>query len=196
MIRVMPLKKHHETHRETILKFIGLVGILLTYFGYMSWQYGAAVGAKSALLTWSFFVLCTPVADGGFLLAFPIRLLFGLRMLYTQILIWFLAIGINALMILLDPKAYELVFITTLLKKILLEPFPYWGILAISLLGTLLSIYFGDEMIDVTSHKHRIKHHKHSFVYQTILVLAFGALTFVAYYHLLSSLGISVTNII
>ncbi len=184
----------HETHKETLLKFVALVVILLSYFLYMSLKYDASTGFGVAILTWSFFVLCTPVADGGFILAFPIRLLFKIRMSITQIVLWFVAIGINVFMLSITPGTYELSFLTKLLKHILSEPYPYWSILIISALGTFLSIYFGDEMMDVTSHKDRELNHHHGMKYRTILILGLGILTVVAYYYLLSSLGVSIPN--
>jgi hypothetical protein len=46
------------------------------YFLYMSWMYDAAGVYAVALLEWNFFVLCTPSADGDFIMTFPMRLLF------------------------------------------------------------------------------------------------------------------------
>ncbi len=180
----------HETHRETLLKFIALALILVAYFLYMSWKYDASTGFSVALLTWSFFVLCTPVADGGFILAFPIRLLFGIKMSITQVVLWFVAIVINIFMLVSASSTYDLTFLTRLLKHILTMPYPYWSILMLSAAGTLLSIYFGDEMMDVASHKNRVLHHRHGLKYQTILVAGLGILTVVSYYYLLISLNI------
>lgn len=180
----------HKTHFETLLKFIALLGILIAYFLYMSWKYDASTGFSVALITWSFFVLCTPIADGGFILAFPIRLLFGIKMSITQIVLWFVAIALNIFILTTSPSTYDLTFLTKLLKHILTQPYPYWSILILSAMGTLLSIYFGDEMMDVTSHKKREIFHRHGFKYKTILVVGLGILTIVAYYYLLSSLNI------
>ncbi len=180
----------HVTHRETLLKFIFLLLILVAYFLYMSWKYDTSTGFGVVVLTWSFFVLCTPVADGGFILAFPIRLLFKIKMAVTQAVLWFVAVGINILMFATNPDIYQLTFLTKLLEKILSEPYPYWSILIISALGTFLSIYFGDEMMDVTTHKNRALSHRHGFKYRTILVLGLGILAVVAYYYLLNSLNI------
>lgn len=182
----------NQTHKETIFKFLGLIFILVAYFGYVSWKFDAATGFGLALLTWSFFVLCTPVADGGFIIAFPIRLLFGIKMATTQAIVWFIAIGINLYMLTASKDTYQLTFLTQLLEHILTQAYPYWSILLISIVGTFLSIYFGDEMMDVASHKNRDKHHKHGFKYRLVLVLGLGVLTIVAYYYLLSSLNISI----
>lgn len=181
----------HQTHKETLIKFLVLISILVGYFFYMSWKYDASTGLGLSILTWSFFVLCTPVADGGFILALPIRLLFGIKMTITQVVIWFLAVGINVYMLATSEDTYELTFITQLLHQILTQAYPYWGILLISATGTLLSIYFGDEMIDVTTQQAREKHHQHGFKYRAVLVLGLSVLTVVAYYELLHSLNIT-----
>lgn len=185
----------HETHRETLLRFLALVLILVGYFAYMSWKYDASTGFTVSLLTWSFFVLCTPVADGGFILAFPVRLLFGIKMSVTQVVLWFVAIAINIFMLITAANSYELTFLTRLLKHILTVPYPYWSILILSAAGTLLSIYFGDEMMDVTSHRDRVIHHRHGLKYRIILVAGLGILTVVSYYHLLNSLNITLPEV-
>lgn len=186
-------RKYHlanQTHKETLFKFIGLIAVLIGYFGYVSWKYDFSTGFGLSLLTWSFFVLCTPIADGGFLIAFPVRILFGVKMFITQIILWFIAISVNLYFLFFSVTTYHLNFLTRLLHHILTEPIPYWSILAISALGTLLSVYFGDEMIDVTTHKNREKYHQHGFTYRVILIIGMGMVTITAYYHLLSSLGI------
>lgn len=180
----------HETHRETLFKFIALALFLIGYFLYMSWKHEASTGFAVALLTWSFFVLCTPVADGGFILAFPVRLLFGINMSITQVVLWFVAIGLNIFMLISSSDTYDLTFLTRLLKHILTTPYPYWSILILSAMGTFLSIYFGDEMMDVTSHKDRVKHHRHGAKYRSVLVAGLSILTVVSYYYLLNSLHI------
>jgi len=186
------IKFHHknETHSESLFKFLALISIVIAYFLYMSWKYDASTGLGVSILTWSFFVLCTPVADGGFILAFPIRLLFKIKMSITQAVLWFVAVGLNIFYMSVSPSSYDLTFITKLLKHILSEPYPYWSILIISALGTFLSIFFGDEMMDVASHKEREANHRHGAKYRTIIVLGLGVLTVVAYYYLLSSLNV------
>ena len=158
----------------------------------MSWKYDASTGFGVAILTWSFFVLCTPVADGGFIVAFPVRLLFGVKMAITQVIIWFIAVGINLVMLWQFRGTYELTFLTSLLEKILTVPYPYWSILLISATGTLLSIYFGDEMMDVTSHRDRKKHHAHGMKLRILITVGIGVLIVFAYYQLLSGLQIEI----
>ncbi|ADE53312.1 hypothetical protein [Coraliomargarita akajimensis] len=182
----------HPTHRETILKFSALIALLLGYFLWMSWKYDASTGFGLAILTWSFFVLCTPIADGGFIIAFPVRLLFGIKMAITQVIIWFIAVGVNVVFLWKFRSTYDLTFLTSLLEKILTVPYPYWSILIISATGTLLSIYFGDEMMDVTAHHERERHHTHGMKLRILITIGLGALVVFAYYQLLSGLHIEI----
>lgn len=186
----MKFRLKHQTHLETLFKFGFLLCTLLGYFAYLSWKFDIATGGLVAALTWSFFVLCTPVADAGFLLDFPIRLLFGLRMITVEIGVWVIAVTVNITTLFYNPAIYEKTFLTSLFHKILTHPWPYWGIILLCAAGTFLSIYFGDEMLDVVSHKERTKSHRHGFKYKIILMSVIFVMIFVAYKHLLSELGI------
>jgi hypothetical protein len=187
---MIPFSSKHQTHKESLWRFIGLVVLLLAYFAYMSWKFDAATGAWLALLSWSFFVLCTPIADGGFIIAFPLRLLFGIRMIVTQAVVWVAALGINIVAVNEAAASYDDTTLTRLLFRIMTTPWPYWSILAISAAGTAFSIWFGDEMMDVTTHAQRSHHHRHGFKHRLVIVFGLGVLTILAYYHLLSELGI------
>lgn len=195
----MNLKFSHfhkiETHREVVIKFLLLLAVLALYFAYLSYEYGLATGGMVAALTWSFFVLCTPVADAGFLLDFPIRLITGIRMIHSEMLVWTIAISLNIYTLGHNPAAYDKSFLTSLLRQILTNPWPYWSIILLSLTGTFLSIHFGDEMLDIFRHRDRIKYHRHGFIYKIIGIISLFALIFLAYYHLLESLNIRLDGI-
>lgn len=76
----------HPPH-QVLIKFCLLTLLLISYFGYLTYEYDLMTGGIAALITWSFFVLCTPIADAGFLLDFPMRLLFGIRMVVSEIVV-------------------------------------------------------------------------------------------------------------
>ncbi|MBL4894070.1 MAG: hypothetical protein JKY59_04250, partial [Emcibacter sp.] len=61
--------------------------------------------------------------------------------------------------------------------------------------GTFLSIYFGDEMLDVFRHRDRIKYHQHGFKLKFVGVISLFALIFLAYYFLLDGLEIQLDGI-
>ena len=174
---------------QIFIKFVLLCGLMVGYFGYLSYEYDVATGGVAALLTWSFFVLCTPVADAGFLLDFPLRLLFGIRMVVSEVAVWIVALGLNAVTLLYGPSYYETTLLTELLHKIITIPFPYWGLIVLSGLGTFLSIRFGDELMDVIHHRDRSFFHSHHFKHELIL-FAFFILVLFSYYELISSIGI------
>lgn len=180
----------HPLKRESLIKFLLLLAVLVGYFLYLSQEYGLATGGLVAALTWSFFVLCTPVADAGFLLDFPVRLISGIKMFYCEMLVWGIAISLNIAALIFAPADYQKSFLTSLLYKILTTPWPDWSIIGLCGIGTFLSVRFGDEMFDVLAHKDRALLHKHGFKYQLLALLAFIMLIIWAYYHLIESLGI------
>jgi len=178
-----------KPHTQVFIKFILLLLILTGYFGYLSYEFGLLTGGVASILTWTFFVLCTPVADAGFLLDFPLRLLFGIRMVISEIVVWVVAIAINAFFLILSPDYYQTTIVTKILHKIITVPFPYWLVILLSGLGTFLSIRFGDELIDVIQHRDRAFFHSHHFKHELIL-FAFFLMILYGYFNLVTAVGI------
>ncbi|MGK0271830.1 MAG: hypothetical protein ACI88H_002496 [Cocleimonas sp.] len=179
--------------RQVLVKFVFLMVLMFGYFAYLSFKYDLLTGGIAALLTWSFFVLCTPIADAGFLLDFPLRLLFGIRMVWSEIAVWIIAIIINVLIFSFASAYYQTTLITKLLHQIIITPYPYWLLVVLSGFGTFLSIRFGDELMDVIHHRDRAFFHSHHFKHELILFIFFLTVLF-GYYALISSLGISLPN--
>lgn len=175
--------------RQVVIKFLLLVALLVGYFVYLSLKYDLATGGVAAGLTWSFFVLCTPIADAGFLLDFPLRLLFGIRMVVSEIVVWVIAIGLNALSLAAFPQFYETTVLTRVLHQILTTPWPYWAVIALSGAGTFLSVRFGDELMDILHHKDRSFFHAHHFKYEIILIVFF-VMVLAGYFELVAQLGL------
>lgn len=145
----------YETKRHVLIKFSLVVFIFLGYFFFISQEYGAGQGLFVTFLTWSFFVTCTPIADAGFLLDFPIRLITGLRMIASEVFVWVFAISLNLYSFFLYPEVYNKTEILNLFKHILEKPMPFWAIILISIIGTFVSIKFGDELMDKVRHRER-----------------------------------------
>ena len=180
----------HPRH-QVLIKFLILCLILFSYFAYLTYQYDLLTGGIAALITWSFFVLCTPIADAGFLLDFPLRLLFGIRMVLSEIVVWAIAISINVFSLIYFREYYETTFVTQLMELILTKPNPYWIVILLSGIGTFLSIRFGDELMDVLHHKDRILYLRHHFKHEIILFVFFLVVLF-GYYEIITGLGISI----
>lgn len=175
---------------QVLIKFVLLCLVLLSYFSYLTYQYDLLTGGVASLITWSFFVLCTPIADAGFLLDFPIRILFGIRMIWSEIVVWAIAILINIFSLMYFSQFYEITFVTQTMKIILTNPSPYWLVILLSGIGTFLSIRFGDELMDVLHHKDRKFYLSHQFKHEIILFIFFLLVLF-GYYEIISTLGIN-----
>lgn len=178
-----------DPSHQVFIKFGILCLVLLSYFGYLTYEYDLLTGGVAALITWSFFVLCTPIADAGFLLDFPLRLLFGIRMVLSEIVVWVIAISINVLCLIYFRDFYDTTLITRLMEKVLVSPYPYWGIILLSGVGTFLSIRFGDELMDVLHHRDRAFFLRHHFK-QEVILFVFFLLVLFGYFDMLSALGI------
>ena len=182
-------KEQHHPKKQLVYKFFLLCILLVAYFLYLSFKYDATTGGIASAITWSFFVLCTPIADAGFLLDFPLRLLFGIRMLISEMCVWALAILINVFSLLYFVEYYQVTKLTRIFHSILTNPYPYWGVILLSGAGTFLSIRFADELMDVASHRERNYFLTHGFKHE-ILIIIFFIVILVGYYELVSSLGI------
>lgn len=180
----------HETKKHVLLKFVLLLMVFLGYFGFIARSYGLQNGLHVTVLTWSFFVLCTPVADAGFLLDFPVRLIAKIRMVVSEVIVWIIAIALNFYTYFANPEIYGKTKLLGLFKHILDQPFPFWAIIVISGVGTFMSIMFGDELIDKTKHKDREMYHKHKHNYRLIGMVFVVLLSVVFYDFLLKKLGV------
>ncbi len=180
----------HETKRHILLKFLFVLLVFILYFIFISQKYGLQQGFLVASLTWSFFVLCTPVADAGFLLDFPLRIITKLRMFVLEIFVWLIAISLNLYVFFLDPAVYEKTKILILFKYILAQPVPFWSIIFISMIGTFVSIRFGDELLDKVNHNERKVYKKHKNNHKFIIMIFLFGISLILYDFLLKQLGV------
>ncbi len=180
----------HDTKKQVLKRFLTVLAIFLLYFIFVVFKYGIKDGALIGLLTWSFFVFCTPVADAGFLVGFPARVLVGMRMLHSQILVYFIATGIVLFSLIFSPDVFEKTIILKIFKTILLNPIPYWIIIIICMIGTFLSVLFGDELMDVFKHDDRKIWKRHGFTHNLVILLFLFICCFLIYFYLMSELGL------
>lgn len=183
----------HETKRSAFTRFLIVLGIFLIFLIFMGIKYGFENGLIISLLTWSFFVFCTPLADAGFLFDFPVRLFTGIRMIYSEIGTWIFAALLNIYYFSFNNEIYAKTNLLLVFKLILSNPFPYWSMVLLSALGTFLSVYFGDELMDVVKHRQRKKYKLHKRKYLVILVFFMLIVLMLFLYNLLlKKLGISI----
>lgn len=175
----------HETKKNVLVRFLLVLIIFFAYLMFVIYKYGAGNGIMVALLTWSFFVFCTPISDAGLLLDFPVRLILKFRMIYTEVFVWITAFFLNLFTSIFNPSIYKKTLLLQLFKYIIQHPIPFYSIILISAIGTFLSIYFGDELIDITQHKDRKKYFKHKTKYELIVFLFLFLIVFFFYRALL-----------
>ena len=187
---IKPFK--HETHRNVWLRFLAVLFIFIAYSIFISVKYGAKEGFMLSWLSWSFFVLSTPVADAGFLIAFPLRLILKIRMMNSEIFVTIVAVGLNIFAYFFTPEIYNKTALLTVFKHIIDQPFPMWIIFILSAIGTFVSIKFGDELFDVVRHKDRKFHRKHYKKQRFVLMVFLFAITLVMYNILLSKMGVKI----
>lgn len=179
----------YETRKLLKNKFIIVSLILAVYFIFASLHLGIRDGFMVMILTWSFFVLATPISDGGIILDLPLRYFAGIKMIYSEIIVWILAISINIISLIFNGDIYKKTFLLTLFKEILITPFPYGIIIVLSCIGTFLSIYFFDELYEVIKHIHRHKYNKHKTWLKMIIAVSIAAFVIILYDILLNQLG-------
>jgi hypothetical protein len=181
----------HETKSHQLKRFIAAFSVLIAYTLYLVWHYGSN-GFSLGVITWSAFVLATPLPDGGVILDFPVRLLTGIRMVFSEIFVWIVAIGSNLYYLSEHASLYDKNFITASFKQILLNPWPDWIIIYISAAGTFLGLYFGDELLDMVFHHQRKKYARLKPIYQFILAIFAIAVLYFSYKYFLKLFGINI----
>jgi len=175
----------HETKKHSLKRFLLVLIILIIYTSYLVIKFGSN-GFSLVIITWSAFVIATPIPDAGLLLDFPIRLTTGLRMVYSEIFVWLIAISTNLYFVFLNKEIYSKTSITNVFYQILTNPWPNWLIIVISLAGTFLSLYFGDELLDIVFFHQREKYQRHKRYYYIIVVLFFVFIFYLLYHYFLS----------
>jgi len=182
----------YETRKILGHKFLVVLGILIIYFIFSVWHFGLKDGFLVMALTWSFFVLATPVPDGGIILDLPLRWATGIKMIISEIFVWIIAISLNIFNILFNSQIYSKTFVLTMFHTILIEPFPYAIIMILSCVGTFLSLHFGDELYDVISHSKRKKYLKHKNKFKLIMIISLVVFIIIIYDLLLKHLGLKI----
>ena len=189
--RKIQLKEfHHETKRSVLKKFLIVATIFVLYLIFVLFKFGFKNGLWVALLSWSFFVLCTPICDAGLLFDLPVRLLTKIKMIYAEIGTWILAILLNSFTLALKPEIYQNTKLLKLFFTILTQPSPYWLIILLSAIGTFLSVYFGDELLDIIFFHEQEKYTRHKKKYQLVIILFLAAAIILLYKEVLNHLGL------
>lgn len=186
----------HSTHRHISAKFVLVLLVFVGYFVFISYKYGVEEGFFVSWVTWSFFVLCTPIADAGLLIDFPLRLILKVRMFISEILAWSISISLNIVAYNFYPEVYDQTSILRIFKHIIEMPFMLYTIVLLSATGTFLSVKFGDELIDVIEHKDRVFKHKHDLKHNILITAFTFVVLLIIYDFFLEYAGINIVELI
>ncbi|MCB9359349.1 hypothetical protein H6503_05440 [Candidatus Woesearchaeota archaeon] len=182
------IKKTFDEH--PIIKFSTIAIVIIAYFIFVSQKHGLKEGLLISMLSWSFFVLCTPIADAGILIDFPMRIIAGIQMVYSEIVVWIIAIALNISTFFLSPATYDKTILLSLFKHILEAPFPYWIIIVLSCFGTFASIYIADSLIN--SKKKEQVTSNILIKYRIVIFLFLFIMVMILYDFLLNKLGVHI----
>lgn len=184
----LSIRKAFDEH--PIIKFSSVFLLIFLYFLFASKSYGIKNGFIISILSWSFFVLCTPIADAGILIDFPMRLITGIKMIYSEMIVWVIAISLNSFMFFSNSNIYNKTIFLSFFKHIIDTPFPYWIITILSAIGTFLSIYLADNLID--SKKSRKKHYNFLIKHKIVIFIFLIIFIIILYDFLLNKLGVQI----
>lgn len=181
----------HETKNRLFKRYLLVLTVLIFYVAFISFRYNFSDGLIVGIITWSLFVLGTPIADAGILLDLPIRLITKIRMVYAELVVWIIAISTNIVVLKLNPEIYQINELTRILKYLLTHPWPGYLLIFLCFLGTFITIILGDELLDIKQHKDKkiFKKYRRPIVYTMAVV--FFAMVFVAYLYIENSMGIN-----
>jgi hypothetical protein len=176
--------------QHPLIKFFIVVALFLIYLFFATQNHGIKEGFLIGFLTWSFFVLCTPISDAGILIDFPIELVTGIKMIYSEVIVWIIAISLNIFIYFQNPEIYNNTVLLALFKHIIEEPIPYWGIIILSFFGTFLSLFIADSFINK---KTKVKQHANYLIkHKLIIFIIILFLNIAIYDFLLNKLEVTI----
>lgn len=108
-------------------------GLFLIVVFFLIKHHGIGRGLIASFLTWSFFVLCTPIISRALVISNIIEKLTGSNLYNAGLFTWSAALITNMILLNLTPTIYNVNPLSGLLAHALTTPRPYW--LLISMCG-------------------------------------------------------------
>jgi hypothetical protein len=179
----------HPHKKSVLLKFLILFAVIIIYAAYLLSEFGVEQGLLITGLTWSVFVFCVPFAASDILVGLPLRALFNLRLMISQIIVWVSGGAINIYTMLTDQSIYGSTPLLEVFHYILSNPIPYWSILGLCGFGTFLSVILADDVLDDLDPKKKA-HSKKLEVLFLVILIGIG----LVYSVLLGELNVSISH--
>jgi len=179
----------HPHKKNMVYKFLILFAVLIIYAAYMLSEFGVEQGLLITGLTWSVFVFCVPFAASDILVGLPLRALFNLRLMVSQVIVWVGGGAINIYTMVTNPSIYHSTPLLEVFHYILSNPIPYWAILGLCGFGTFLSVVLADDVLDDLDPKKKA----HSKKLEVLFLMILLGIALV-YSVLLSELNVSISH--
>ncbi len=166
-------KVRRKKHKPQAGKFLIAAALILCYLLLTVDKHGVEQGVLITALTWAFFVFLNPAPTAGLVFELPIRLLTRHRLLVAQYMVWGVGAAIVLPALLLSPDLFHTTTPLAIFYHVLTNPVPYWSLLLLCGLGTFLSVYLVDKVVDEVENELNHHHRKHMPVlYLIVLALA------------------------
>jgi len=179
-------KEVHDHHME---RCIFAIVLLLAYLTLAVYKYGAEDGVGITVLTWAFFVLLTPVPFADLILELPLRLVTRAKMVVTHVFVWGAGALIVTTSILMAPDLFQTTTLLSIFYHVIMNPVPYWSLLFLCGMGTFLSVYIADEIMDEVEEHMKHHHRKHmSVLHMSAALLVFVGIV-LAYWTMICHMG-------
>lgn len=176
----------NKQKKNVVYKFLILFSVIIIYGFYVLNEFGIEQGLLITGLTWSVFVFCVPFAASDVLVGLPLRVLFNMKLLLGQMIVWVGGAAINIYAFFTNPDLYQSTPLLQIFHHILSNPIPYWTILGLCGFGTFISVLLADDVLDDLGPKKK-RHPKKLELLFLVILIAIG----LVYSVLLSELQVS-----
>ncbi len=187
-LRKRPSKHFNDS---VFIRFLMMLGAFSLIFIVVITEHGLRESFAMTILIWSFFVLCTPLAIADFLIDVPLRIFMDIRMIYSHIIIWILAIVTNIVAVNLIPEVYSTNALLFILYTILTNPNPYWGIVILSLVSGSYSLEITDGFFDGIEHLTKMRPHKQLSLVDVLIMFLVTSTTLLLYERMVEEFGLT-----
>ncbi|MCK4265485.1 hypothetical protein KAW80_03965 [Candidatus Babeliales bacterium] len=138
-----------KIERPGIIKTLILSIILVLIVGPLFIKYNIWIALHLSFLTWSFFVLCLPVARGKILIGKPYFYITKKQLKYPEAFSWIIALTGNMLTLAISSNPYWKTTITNLLYLIMQKPWPLWLVI----IACGFATFFDSYLCNYTQHR-------------------------------------------
>lgn len=169
-----------QNEQENIIKkqktylyiYDGLVILFLLVLIFFIFYNGYIKGCIKSLFIWAFFVACTPIPEAGLLFSLPLKKYFNISMHISQTLVSLLSIGILYYFYKFENKTIQNYLIGKLFIGLI--TYKYFSIIIISIISSIFTSEFINNIIDNYMLGKKINHIQLKLILIALFVLSYS----------------------